>query len=641
MPPLPPADTEIQSATPPAPGVRRSSLALLAASAIGVVFGDIGTSPLYALRECFGPHSGLEHETLQVMGVLSIIFWSLVIVIGVKYAALILRADNKGEGGIMALLALTPTRAEGGVFGLWKPLLCIGLLGTALLYADGVITPAISVMSAFEGLQEKSPAFEPWVLPLTVATLLGLFALQRLGTAKISAFFSPIMVIWFVTIAVLGAVSIARHPQVLEAVNPVWILRIVQVEPWDTFVVLGSVMLCITGGEALYADLGHFGRRPISLSWYGFVMPALLVNYFGQGALILTDMSATANPFYRMVPEWGIIPMVALAVTATAIASQSIITGMFSLTHQAVLMGILPRLKVVYTSSHGGHIFVPTVNLLVAVGAILLVVIFKSSSNLAEAYGLAVATDMACTTILFAAVMRRHRGWRLWLLVPFLAFFLAIDLLFLGANVLKIPSGGWLTLGMGATLFIVMMTWMRGRRVLAERFHRQTLAFDHLINSLDAHPVPRVSGTAVFLTPMTAGVPPTLLHHLKHNKVLHEQVVIMSMIPAQVPIVPESEQLEVWREKIGFWRVHARHGFNQPVDVPRLLRQARALGLQTSEGTTTYYLGRTITTPRGNSGMPRPQKRLFCAMAQASANNPLYFSIPPGRMVELGIQIDL
>ncbi len=624
-------------------------LAGLSLGALGIVFGDIGTSPLYAFREGFLGH-GVEHVSQEsVFGLISVFFWTLVVVIGIKYTHFILRADNRGEGGIFALLSLLTGSKEKSVFKLPKVLFVLGIAGAALLYADGLITPAISVLSALEGLKVLSPqvgghATAPFgegvIILLSLGVLFGLFAIQRKGTSFIGRLFGPVMLAWFSVLGVLGVASIWKSPEVLHALNPIYIPEVVGVSLGSTVTVLGAAMLCISGGEALYADLGHFGRKPILWAWYGVAMPGLLLNYLGQGALLIRDHTALANPFYELVPAWGLLPMVILATAAAIIASQAIITGMFSLTHSAILMGLLPRLRVVHTSDHGSQVYVPTLNVLAMLMVGLIVITFKSSDALSHAYGLSVAGGMAIVTLLYA-VLCRKRGWGIVRLTLFLGVFLVIDLAFVATNAFKIPSGGWLTLLIALGIMFLMLTWVRGRNYMTDRYSRQTLEYDHLLNNLQSHPVPRVTGTAVFLTPQSEGVPPTLLHHLKHNKVLHEQVVIMSVQSTAVPYVDPEDQVTIAELRDGFWILTARHGFLQSADVPRLLRIACDLGLDATEGTTTYYLGRTIVTPRGRSPMPGFQKRIFCALAQISSNNPLYFSIPPGRMVELGIQVDI
>ena len=606
--------------------------------ALGVVFGDIGTSPLYAIKESLSAHHGMPRDPSTVLGVLSLFFWSLTIVIAVKYAWLVLQADNRGEGGIFSLLSLLPEKGK-GLRSLPMPFFIMGLLGAALLYAEGVITPSLSVLSAVEGLEVISPDLTKFVIPVTCVIMVALFSVQRFGTAALGSWLGPLMLAWFSVMALLGIRGILLEPAVLSAINPVHALDLARNHPRECFVALGSVMLCITGGEALYADLGHFGRFPIRAAWYGLVMPSLLLNYFGQGAMYLQDMTIE-QPFFRLAPSWGLIPLVVFATLATCIASQSILTGLFSLTHQAVQLGLLPRLRVLHTGDHQGHIFVPLLNLIMMLTCVLLVLIFRRSMALADAYGLSVSMLMLMTTLLFT-VYKYRNGWGPIRCGIFVVALGSVDLLFLGANMLKIPSGGWLTLSIAAGMLTLMWTWHRGRQVLSAKFNKQVLSFDALLNSLDTHPVPRVQGTAIFLTPSEDGVPPTLLHHLKHNKILHQHVAIMSIRTAPVPRVPEEEQVQVEELRDGFFRVRCQHGFNQSVDVPRLTKLAAQHGLESREGSTTYYLGRTILTPRGHSELAGWQKRLFCTMSQAGANNPLHFSIPPGRMVELGIQIDL
>jgi KUP system potassium uptake protein len=495
------------------------------------------------------------------------------------------------------------------------------------------------VLSAVEGLEVISPDLTKFVIPVTCVIMVALFSVQRFGTAALGSWLGPLMLAWFTVMGLLGIRGILMEPSVLSAINPVHALDLARNHPRECFVALGSVMLCITGGEALYADLGHFGRFPIRAAWYGLVMPSLLLNYFGQGAMYLQDMTIE-QPFFRLAPSWGLIPLVIFATLATCIASQSILTGLFSLTHQAVQLGLLPRLRVLHTGDHEGHIFVPLLNLVMMIACVLLVLIFRRSMALADAYGLSVSMLMLMTTLLFT-VYKYRNGWGPIRCGIFVVVLGSVDLLFLGANMLKIPSGGWLTLSIAAGMLTLMWTWHRGRQVLSAKFNKQVLSFDALLNSLDTHPVPRVQGTAIFLTPSEEGVPPTLLHHLKHNKILHQHVAIMSIRTAPVPRVAEEEQVQVEELRDGFFRVRCQHGFNQSVDVPRLTKLAAQHGLESREGSTTYYLGRTILTPRGHSELAGWQKRLFCTMSQAGSNNPLHFSIPPGRMVELGIQIDL
>jgi len=628
---------------------KHPAMAALSLAALGIVFGDIGTSPLYAFRAGFLKPEASQISNEVVFGLISLFFWTLIFVIGIKYAFFILRADNRGEGGIFALLSLLPNAKEGSVFKLPTSLFVMGIAGAAMLYADGLITPAMSVLSALEGLKELTPIgtrentifSEKVIIALAIVVLIGIFSIQRKGSSYIGRLFGPVMIVWFFTIGLLGFLSVTKTPQVLQALNPFYILEIFQNSFWSAITVLGAAMLCVSGGEALYADLGHFGRKPIILGWYFVVLPGLLLSYLGQGALLMRDPNAIVNPFFILVPEWGLFPMVLLATAAAIIASQSIITGMFSLTNAAILMGLLPRLRVVHTSEHGSQIYVPALNVIAVITVSLIVLSFRTSEHLSHAYGLAVAMNMAIVTMLFGILMFRHKGWGLIRCGIFWGIFLSVDLLFVVTNVFKIPNGGWLTLLIAFVIIFLMLTWIRGRKIMIERYSKQTLDYVHLLNNLQTHPILRVPGTAVFLTPQAVGVPPTLLHHIKHNKALHEQVVVMSVQSTSIPVVAPEDQITVTDMGDNFWAVSARHGFLQSADVPRMLRIAGEQGLETNEGTTTFYLGRTIITPRGRSAMPGFQKRIFCALAQISSNNPLYFSIPPGRMVELGIQVDI
>lgn len=644
-----PASQDLTDSDSKSAHVKHPAMAALSLAALGIVFGDIGTSPLYAFRAGFLKPEASQISNEVVFGLISVFFWTLIFVIGIKYAFFILRADNRGEGGIFALLSLLPNAKEGSVFKLPTSLFVMGIAGAAMLYADGLITPAMSVLSALEGLKELTPIgtrentifSEKVIIALAIVVLIGIFSIQRKGSSYIGRLFGPVMIVWFFTIGLLGFLSVTKTPQVLQALNPFYILEIFQNSFWSAITVLGAAMLCVSGGEALYADLGHFGRKPIILGWYFVVLPGLLLSYLGQGALLMRDPNAIVNPFFILVPEWGLFPMVLLATAAAIIASQSIITGMFSLTNAAILMGLLPRLRVVHTSEHGSQIYVPALNVIAVITVSLIVLSFRTSEHLSHAYGLAVAMNMAIVTMLFGILMFRHKGWGLIRCGIFLGIFLSVDLLFVVTNVFKIPNGGWLTLLIASVIIFLMLTWIRGRKIMIERYSKQTLDYVHLLNNLQTHPILRVPGTAVFLTPQAVGVPPTLLHHIKHNKALHEQVVVMSVQATSIPFVDPEDQVTVTDLGDNFWAVSARHGFLQSADVPRMLRIAGEQGLETNEGTTTYYLGRTIITPRGRSPMPGFQKRIFCALAQISSNNPLYFSIPPGRMVELGIQVDI
>ena len=522
-------------------------LALLSLTALGVVYGDIGTSPLYAIRECFYGEHGVEVSRANVLGILSLIFWSLMLVISVKYLGFILRADNRGEGGILALMALVhPEHSPANVRRRHGVLIVLGLFGAALLYGDGMITPAISVLSAVEGLEVATPLFRPYVIPLTVIILVGLFLFQRKGTAGVGAVFGPITLLWFGTLAVLGTASIARHPEVLAAVNPMHGLGFFAANGSRGFLVLGAVFLVVTGGEALYADMGHFGTRPIRLTWFGLVLPALLVNYFGQGALLLANPEAAHNPFYRLAPAWGTYPLVVLSTAATVIASQAVISGSFSLSMQAFQLGYLPRLSILHTSAdERGQIYMPQVNWLLMLSTIGLVLGFRTSSNLAAAYGVAVTTTMVITTLIFYRVARELWGWKRWTIGALCLAFLVVDLGFFGASITKVGHGGWFPLVVAGGIFVIMTTWRRGRQLLAERFRSGALEVDRFLADQKLGDLPRVQGVGVFLTGRPEGVPSALLHNIKHNKVLHEKVLLLTVLTEDVPRVDPQCRLEV------------------------------------------------------------------------------------------------
>ncbi|MBI3181654.1 MAG: potassium transporter Kup [Myxococcales bacterium] len=633
---------EVDTGESPSP-VPKVGLKALTLAALGVVFGDIGTSPLYAIKECFhGPHAVTGGATqANVLGVLSLVLWSLTGVIALKYLAFIMRADNKGEGGIFALLALIPSKAD-------RPLktkvlvVTAALFGASLLYGDGIITPAISVLSAVEGLGVATKAAEQLVVPLTCGILFGLFWFQRRGTHGIGRVFGPVMAVWFVAIAVLGLRYVLRAPEVLGAVNPYWAVRFFLEHRVHGMVVLGSVVLVITGGEALYADMGHFGKAPIRLAWFGVTFPALLLNYFGQGAILLENPAAAANPFYAMVPGALLYPMVALATAATVIASQAMISGAFSMTRQAVQLGYFPRVTIVHTSAETeGQIYIPEVNQALMVSCLLLVLGFKSSSGLAAAYGIAVTGNMAITSTLFFFVATRAWGWPVYKALPLCLAFLAFDLSFFGASLLKFKDGGWFPVAVAAGVYVLMTTWKTGRSELARRFAQNTIPLDALLEDVNAMKPHRVRGTAVFMSSSPQGTPPVLLHHLKHNQVLHQQVVLLSVMSADVPAVPRKEQLTVEPLGNGFFRVVARFGFMQTPNVPEILRSCRKQGLVAEAGTTSYYLGKESLLTGGNSRMMKWRKKLFAFVSRNARPATAYFGIPPGRVVEMGMQVDL
>jgi KUP system potassium uptake protein len=632
------------ASTPPHTPVQKPRgryLATLSLAALGIVYGDIGTSPLYAVRESFLPEHGLPVTPLNILGVLSLIFWSLVLVISVKYLIFILRADNRGEGGIMALASLaTPMgiKQTGG-----RPwLIALGLFGTALLYGDGAITPAISVLSAVEGLEVATPFFEPYIIPITITILILLFLQQRHGTAGIGRVFGPITLLWFTTLAALGVAHIVRQPAVLGAASPHHAVRFFMDNGWRGFVVLGSVFLVVTGGEALYADMGHFGRRPIRVAWFAVVLPALLLNYFGQGALLIQHPEAITNPFYRMAPTWALYPVVGIATAATVIASQALISGAYSLTMHAVQLGYLPRVTIEHTSARErGQIYIPAVNWLLMLACIGLVLGFGSSSNLAAAYGVAVTSTMVITALLFFVVARERWRWRLPVAVAVTGLFLVIDLAFWGANLIKIPHGGWFPLVVGALIFGLMTIWRRGRRMLTERIGSGLMPVDVFLESLAAGHPHRVRGTAVFMYGNPEATPPALLHNLKHNQVLHERVVFLIVETAEVPHAAPEERALVEDLGRGFFRIYLRYGYMEEPDVPEGLQGLRPLGLEFKPLETTYFLGRETLIPSMKPGRSGWLGTIFAVMARNARTASSFFRLPPNRVVELGAQIEL
>jgi KUP system potassium uptake protein len=615
-------------------------LALLSLAALGVVYGDIGTSVLYAVRESFHHSHGILPTHENVLGVLSLILWALIFVISIKYGIFVLRADNRGEGGILALTSLVSPRKSTGRRRF--VLIMLGLFGTALLYGDGMITPVISVLSAVEGLEVATPFFSPYVIPITIGILVGLFMMQSRGTGGIGRVFGPITLLWFVTIAVLGIIHIVRAPSVFWAINPYYGVMFFVQNGYKGFLVLGSVFLVVTGGEALYADMGHFGRRPIRLAWYAVVLPALLLNYFGQGALLIRDPTAVENPFFRMTPTWALYPVVVIATLAAVIASQALITGAFSLTMQAVQLGYIPRVEIQHTSSRErGQIYIPAVNWVLMISCIGLVLGFQSSSNVAAAYGVAVTTTMVVTTLLLFVVERDHWKWPMWGSLAFTGVFLAIDLAFWGANIVKIPHGGWFPLVVGAVIFILMTTWKTGRRVLAEKLAAGALPIELFQKEVASHPPHRVRGTAVFMYGNPQGTPPALLHSLKHYQVLHEHTVFLSVITKEVPHVTPAERAEVESLGHGLYRITLHYGFMEDPSIPEALGRLRVKGLDLTPGRTTYFLGRETLIPGKDKGMMHWRKHLFGVMARNARPATAFFSLPPNRVVELGAQIQL
>ncbi len=614
---------------------------LLSLSALGVVYGDIGTSPIYALRECFHGSHPFPPTEANVLGVLSLIFWALMIIISLKYLLVVMRADNHGEGGILALLALlAPWRDRSRKS---RMLLFIGLFGAALLYGDGAITPAISVLSAVEGLELATPGLKPFVLPITITILVLLFRFQKRGSSRIGAVFGPVMLLWFAAIALLGIIWIVRAPKVLAAINPVHGIDFFINNGWRGFVVLGAVFLVVTGGEALYADMGHFGRFPIRLAWFALVLPALLLNYFGQAALILLNPEQSQQPFFNLAPKWALYPLVVLATVATVIASQAVISGAFSLTRQAVQLGQCPHVHIIQTSwKEIGQIYIPSVNWLLMIVTISLVLGFGSSSKLAGAYGVAVTTTMVITVVLAFFVAVQKWRWHPVTAGLITLLFLTVDVAFFGANILKIESGGWFPLAAGGIVFTMMATWYRGREILAQRFEETKEPLDLFLRRIATHPPLRVPGTAVFLVKQITGTPPQLLHHLAHNQVLHEQVVLLTVVTKEVPRVTAEKRLEVIRLEQGFSQVIVNYGFMQSPNVPVALRGCESFGLKVNLDTTTFYLARETLIPSvERRGMMLWREKLFSFMNRNALPATDFFRIPPEQVVELGTRIEI
>jgi KUP system potassium uptake protein len=636
------ADAAVERLAPTRSGAApaRTRFWPLAAGSIGVVYGDIGTSPLYAFREAISAAAGSGHLPGEpvVLGILSLIIWALFLVVTVKYVLILLRADNKGEGGTLALMALASHSLlrRGGI------VILLGIISGALFYGDAIITPALSVLSAIEGLKVVTPAFDAYVVPLTVIVLVSLFAVQSRGTANVAAFFGPVMLLWFATIAAAGIWHSARNPTVLLAFNPWYGVAFLLEHGMVAFYTLGAVFLVVTGAEALYADLGHFGRSPIRVAWLVIVLPALTLNYLGQGALVLADLKSIENPFFLLYPEWALLPMVLLATIATVIASQAVISGAYSLTRQAIQLGLLPRLEIRHTSQElFGQIYMPRVNTLLLLGVLLLVVLFRSSSALASAYGIAVTGTMVVTAMMAIVVVWRVWNWPLLGAFALILPFLFIDFTFLAANLLKIVEGGWMPLALGALVMTIMYTWRRGSRLLFEKTRRLETPLESLVKSLEKKPPARVPGTAVFLTSDPVSAPTALLHSLKHYKVLHEKNVILTIETADVPHVETCERVRI--EPVGrtFSRVVLRFGFMETPNVPKALAIARKLGWQFDIMSTSFFLSRRALKPAARSGMPRWQDRLFIGLTRIANDATDYFQIPTGRVVEVGTQVTI
>jgi KUP system potassium uptake protein len=621
----------------------KSSQAALTLAALGIVFGDIGTSPLYAVKETFSPDHGIALTRDAILGGLSTIFWALMIVVSLKYVLLIMRADNRGEGGIMALIALATKAIKDQPH--WRaPLLLIGVFGASLFYGDAVLTPAISVLSAVEGLEVGTRAFKPYVVPIAVGVLLALFAIQARGTAAVGKLFGPVTMLWFLAIGAAGVYGIVREPHILEALNPLHVLRFLTSHGAASFVVLGAVVLAVTGAEALYADMGHFGKGAVRIAWFSLVAPALVLNYFGQGALLMADPKAVENPFYLLLPGWALYPMVVLATAATVIASQAVISGAYSMTKQAVQLGFLPRMTIVQTSAREiGQIYIPSINWVLCAVVIAAVVGFGSSSRLAGAYGVAVTATMLVDTLLTFFVIRY--GWRypLWLCIFATGFFLVVDLSFFSATLLKIADGGWFPLAIGACVFTIMTTWRRGREILFQRLHASSVPLEPFLKSLFKDPPQRVSGTAIFLTATPDVTPHALLHNLNHNKVLHERIVFLTVETRDVPWVQFDERVVCERLGHGCWRVRVRYGFMNRPDVTRALELCGVLGLEFELMQTSFFISREKLVPKegGISTMARWREHMFAAMARNAGNITDYFNIPSNRVVELGTRVEI
>ncbi|MDP3835318.1 MAG: potassium transporter Kup [Hydrogenophaga sp.] len=618
----------------------KSSLAALTLGAIGVVYGDIGTSVLYAVKEVFGSgHVPFTHA--NVYGVLSILFWTLTVIVSLKYVVLVLRADNNGEGGLIAMLALASTAVKDRP-ALRQGLLAIGIFGTALFYGDGVITPAISVLSAVEGLEVISPHFKHYVVPITLLVLFALFAVQKRGTSGIGRFFGPITLVWFLTIAALGVAQIVDHPEILGALSPLHALRFMWQQPGTTFIILGAVVLCVTGAEALYADLGHFGKRPIRLAWFMVVMPCLTLNYFGQGALLRARPEAVKNPFFNMAPDWLLLPLVGLATMATVIASQALITGAFSVTKQAIQLGYLPRLKILHTSvRHTGQIYMPFVNWSLFAAIVLAVVMFKSSTNLAAAYGIAVTLDMLITTVLTFYVIRYSWKYPLWLCVAATGFFFVVDLAFFSSNLLKLFAGGWFPLLIGGAVFTLMMTWKQGRALMYEKQHAESIELTSFLDAVFVAPPARVEGTAVFLTADTGTVPNAMLHNLKHNKVLHAHNLFVTVRSHEVPWIGLDKRLQI--EALGHdcWQVVVNYGFKNDQDLPEALEALRGRGCEVHPMTTSYFLSRDLVVPTIGSGMAPWREKLFAQMHHNASAAAEFLNLPSNAVIELGSKVEI
>ena len=616
----------------------QQNLATLMLGAIGVVYGDIGTSPLYALKETFAGHHPLPIVEANILGVLSIMFWTIMVLVSLKYVTIIMRADNHGEGGSLALLALASELHSDRPKSKWV-FVMLGVFAAALFYGDSMITPAISVLSAVEGLNVIAPELNSYVLPITVMVLTALFLVQKRGTGAMGMAFGPIMILWFSILGVLGVLSIAKSPHVLLALNPVYAYQFLFLDPWLSFLTLGSVVLAVTGGEALYTDMGHFGRFPIRLTWFSFVLPALVFNYFGQGALLLDNPQAVKNPFFLLAPEWALIPMVLLATAATVIASQAVISGAFSVASQSVQMGFLPRMEIRQTSSKAhGQIYVPFTNWTLYLAVVYLVLTFQNSSNLAAAYGIAVTGTMTIDTILIAFVLVAWR-WSPFLVTPLIGTFLCVDLAYFAANAIKIPQGGWFPLGIALVSFVVLTTWKRGRKLLFEEIARRSIPIQTIVDYVGE--VNRARGTAVFLVGVNEGAPAALLHNLKHNQVLHERNVLLSVIIEDKPFVTKGNRLLINDLGKSFYRVKVFYGFMQTPDVPAALDLCAPLGLSFDMMDTTFFTSRALIVSAPTPGMMKWRELLFIMMSKNAMNATEFFKVPTNRVIEMGTRIEI
>jgi KUP system potassium uptake protein len=613
----------------------KKHLYFLALSALGVVYGDIGTSPLYALRQCFHGDHAVNPTSENILGVLSLIFWSLIIVISIKYLVVILRADNQGEGGILALMEVVlPKKGHRRMV-----ILIMGLFGAALLYGDGTITPAISVLGAIDGLKVATPFFDPYILPIALLILFLLFLLQQRGTAKVGMLFGPVMIVWFLIIGFIGIVAVFENPEVLAALNPVHAARFFLARGFESFFILGAIFLVVTGGEALYADIGHFGRAPIRLAWFVLVLPCLLLNYFGQGALLLNNSSYKVNPFYHLTPDWALYPMVVLATMATIIASQAIISGAFSLTFQAIQLGYLPRLKVFHTSEEEkGQIYMPQVNWILFIATAAVVLGFKTSNNLAAAYGVAVSTTMVITTLLGFVAMRTLWKWNTLVAVPVALFFLIIDVSFFSANMLKIMQGGWYPLLAGAAIYLLMSTWLKGRELIGKEIKRYVQPLQSYIDHIDMRKVKKISGVAIYLSESPLSTPLAFIHNINHNKIIHRKVIFISVGFKNVPFVRSENRLRFQSLAPGFYRVLLLYGFMNRTDIRSALKIIENNYLKIPLEETTFYVGRETLLPRASLGMSKWRDRLFIFMKRNSEDVIQYFNIPPERVIEIGAQ---